>query len=386
MGDGEAARAVRYDCTECRDRVCYGENVVGASNRGEYGSGSSERGGLARPVLGVREMIVAEVEAAMETHRQRERRKKNVMVFGLKEVGGTAAVSRSSDLKVVFDVFRYLGNGAVRVDGLSRVGKRDGRCRPLLVTLGSVFEKRAVLWSAKKLARSKEWAGVFVRADVPPGDRRRPARVRLPAALSTPVPCSLGGVVRGVELVDAPGSGVDCPAFSLPSTAAPLSSVSSSAAPAPVSVRATAVSVPVAVCPVAGSARVLSVPFSPSASLVTSDVSGVVPVRPSLRGRRRGGGARGSGVYVAGPVSSSSPLPVAPGGPLSGSFVVPAPLARGCGGPVTRAAGGRSGGSGSVGSVPVRGPTVHGYGLRSSRQVGTVSCSVADSGRGSGGF
>ena len=102
-----------------------------------------------------------EVARQLEAYREREKRKFNVVVFGLEEGG-------SKDKVKISRLFHALGVGPISLSRYYRLGKKvEGSkiSRPLLVTLGSVYEKRVVLNAVHDLMFVKGYESIFVRAD-----------------------------------------------------------------------------------------------------------------------------------------------------------------------------------------------------------------------------
>ena len=90
----------------------------------------------------------------------RERKKNNLIVFGLSE-------DESNDLHHLKALFSNLGAG-VNVDDTQyfRTGRKTGKCRPLVVKLKNPEEKAEVLFKAKGLKNNRVWKGIAITHDL----------------------------------------------------------------------------------------------------------------------------------------------------------------------------------------------------------------------------
>ena len=219
----------------------------------------------------VKESVSQSVDEEISLRRERARRRKNVMVFGLRE---SSPPSRENDRKSVGKMFGAL-EVPVRNFRVFRIGKPvPGKDRPLLVDVNGVWERNLLLARASRLSVLNEFKCVFVRPDLPPENRgRRPQ-----------------GVVRSVPLPpissfdSSPRSAVP-PCYAVPSLLSlpfPLSVVPSLSVPAmslPLASPRTSFSVPAVSLPLASASASLSVPAvslplaSASASLSVPAVS-----------------------------------------------------------------------------------------------------------------
>ena len=226
LGRGRARVSLSFSCSCCLDR------------RGGRGCGSGC--GPRRPAIrGLQEVAVdaaglkvvqmedvqrvvsRELEIKVEELRQREKRKRNVIVFGLREETGTAFQIRKADVDMMNEMFRYLKVGPMRIDGMSRVGRRSASFRPLLVSLGSVHERHVLLSRTRWLSESELWCAVFVRADMSPSVRKRAVCLRSgPAA---PSASAVSGSAAVSVSSFCPGS---CPALSAASPVSDSAAVS----------------------------------------------------------------------------------------------------------------------------------------------------------------
>ena len=90
----------------------------------------------------------------------RERKKNNLIVFGLSE-------DESNDLHQLKALFSNLGAG-VNVDDAQyfRTGRKTGKYRPLVVKLKNPEEKAEVLFKAKGLKNNRVWKGIAITHDL----------------------------------------------------------------------------------------------------------------------------------------------------------------------------------------------------------------------------
>ena len=90
----------------------------------------------------------------------RERKKNNLIVFGLPE-------DESNDLHQLKALFSNIGAG-VNVDDTQyfRTGRKTGKCRPLVVKLMNPEEKAEVLFKAKGLKNNRVWKGIAITHDL----------------------------------------------------------------------------------------------------------------------------------------------------------------------------------------------------------------------------
>ena len=101
----------------------------------------------------------------------------NVVIYGVPE-------SRDSNVwkSGVMNVLQVAAGREVSVSDAFRLGRYDlNKCRPILVKLHSVWDKRTVLSGSRKLAAKQELRTIFVQADEPMEVRRRKALDRIKA-------------------------------------------------------------------------------------------------------------------------------------------------------------------------------------------------------------
>ena len=90
----------------------------------------------------------------------RERKKNNLIVFGLPE-------DDTNDLHQLKALFSNLGAGVNVVDTqYFRIGRKIGKCRPLIVKLKNPEEKAEVLFKAKGLKNNRVWKGISITHDL----------------------------------------------------------------------------------------------------------------------------------------------------------------------------------------------------------------------------
>ena len=174
----------------------------------------------------VKTAVVECLDRESFVRRDREKRKRNVLVFGLEENSPT---SNQKDRENVVEIFKILEApiGAFRV---YRIGKPlDGRVRPLLVELGGVWERNLLLSRTRRLACFVRFRNVFLRADLPVEKRLsfRRARALVPVSASV-LSLPPAAAVSGSALLSAP-------AFSAPHVPVSSRSVLSSCVPSALS-------------------------------------------------------------------------------------------------------------------------------------------------------
>ena len=167
-----------------------------SSTSGE--SGETHEHGMAEQVG---QLVRMEVEKVLEERREREKRKCNVVAFGMEEDG-------KPDRDKIRKLFRVLRVGPVSVLRFYRLGKkREGvrNERPLLVSLASVCEKREVVRAAPGLACVRGYERVFVRPDVSKERRQelRQNRASRTGTVAVDPLCVVGGSAVGPREVAA---------------------------------------------------------------------------------------------------------------------------------------------------------------------------------------
>ena len=93
-----------------------------------------------------------------------ERKRRNIIIFGLQN-------ANLQDMGIISDLFHDLGvksniSTCYRVGKLSDPNAESHRPRPLVVVLGSIEERSAVLNLAKLLKNQQKWKGVFIAEDL----------------------------------------------------------------------------------------------------------------------------------------------------------------------------------------------------------------------------
>ena len=151
-----------------------------------------------------RKSVSDSVAKEFSLRRDRERRRKNVLVFGVQE---NVPPSREKDRENVFEIFRNL-EVPVRTFRAFRIGKPvEGKGRPLLVELGGVWERNLLLGRAPRLSCLRGFERIFVRPDLPLENRRSSWRVSAPSlAFSAPPLSSVPACVRSLPVVSPPVS------------------------------------------------------------------------------------------------------------------------------------------------------------------------------------
>ena len=154
----------------------------------------------------MKKVVCESLEHESEARKDRERRKHNVMVFGLEE---STPPNRGKDRENVFEILKVLQT-PIGVRRLYRIGKPlDGRVRPLLVELDGRWERDLLLSRVKRLACFPLFRRVFVRSDMPVENRKSFKGARAVPALSAscaPVSSLSGSRSPLVSVSSAPPS------------------------------------------------------------------------------------------------------------------------------------------------------------------------------------
>lgn len=107
---------------------------------------------------------------------ERERKKKNILIFNLPESGEEEASKRyEEDMEKCMSIFAgELEIQDLVVEKLIRIGrKRESGYRPLIVKLGSDTDRNTVLSKAKNLRHSREYSKVYLAKDLTEIEREK---------------------------------------------------------------------------------------------------------------------------------------------------------------------------------------------------------------------
>jgi hypothetical protein len=118
-------------------------------------------------------MIKNRVDVFVRGFREREKRKKNLVIFGLEE-------GKRNDKHKIEKIFFRIGVLSFNIERCFRIGKKlDGtKPRPLLVQMGNAVQKSMVLKRAPALSHTPGVQHLFVRADMDRESRERWRSVR----------------------------------------------------------------------------------------------------------------------------------------------------------------------------------------------------------------
>ena len=112
---------------------------------------------------------------------ERERRKKNIVIFNLQEPNGSESSERyREDEEKCGKIFvEELNVQDLRIEKLIRIGKKtENRRRPLLVKLGSEDERKTVMKAASKLRNSKNFERLYISKDMTVSEREKEKKLR----------------------------------------------------------------------------------------------------------------------------------------------------------------------------------------------------------------
>lgn len=110
----------------------------------------------------------------VDEYLSRERRKSNLIIYGLPEPNGsTPAERRSNDDTNVCGLIKSEFNiDNIEISKSFRLGKRnEGKNRPLLITLANNYARSRILRSAKNLRKSSTYQNVYISPDLSPKER-----------------------------------------------------------------------------------------------------------------------------------------------------------------------------------------------------------------------
>ena len=113
---------------------------------------------------------------------EKERKKKNIMIFNLRESKKEAAKDRymedEENCKKIFTEELEVQN--IHIEKVIRIGRADpNKVRPLMVKMGSEEEKSKILQNTKKLRYSEEFVRVYLARDLTEKEREKDRNLRL---------------------------------------------------------------------------------------------------------------------------------------------------------------------------------------------------------------
>ena len=138
---------------------------------------------------------------------QHDKRVKNLVVTGIPESAGTIPDSRKEDQATTEAIFTAIGCPGVAPGRVTRLGKKREIAtpgsneappppRPLLVTLNSVSEVRAIMNERHKLKDNQQYGRVFIKRDQHPLIRKEWNRLRDFARKEKAAPVNVGCTIK----------------------------------------------------------------------------------------------------------------------------------------------------------------------------------------------
>ena len=206
VGEGYMVRkeieGIKVNMTRCREEVdtCRKEmmdlkngNVIVGNFEGEQVKKEirKELDGFREEIAGIGkeddgqerrrdEKKMEEIESKIEDI-ERERRKKNVVIFNLNESDKAEAMERyKEDEENCNKIFQMdLAIGRIKVENLIRLGKRvENRTRPLLVKLENEEDKKEILKRTNRLRHSTSFGRVYIGRDMTQEERIKDKKLR----------------------------------------------------------------------------------------------------------------------------------------------------------------------------------------------------------------
>jgi len=109
----------------------------------------------------------------VDEYLDRERRKLNLIIYGLPEVSvPTGSERKSADLDGIQELVRSEFNiNNLETSKCFRLGRQGNKLRPLLITLSDSSVRRQILRNAKNLRNSSKYKNVFISPDLTPQER-----------------------------------------------------------------------------------------------------------------------------------------------------------------------------------------------------------------------
>ena len=96
----------------------------------------------------------------------REKRRNNVIIFGLPECNeGTVSKRKKYDETLVKEVFEAIGCDDIDTETIFRLGRNIGKMRPVKVTLRNRISKAEIMRKARDLRTSDKYKKVFISND-----------------------------------------------------------------------------------------------------------------------------------------------------------------------------------------------------------------------------
>ena len=126
------------------------------------------------------EMVV--ITSALSEQTEREKRKRNVIVFGLRELQQSANSTILNKDKILMDqvseLFDKMNIGRDKVESVRRFREKDGNTAPILVRLKKGTDRIKVVTAAKRIKDVAGYLGVFVNLDLTVTERELDKKLR----------------------------------------------------------------------------------------------------------------------------------------------------------------------------------------------------------------
>jgi hypothetical protein len=143
--------------------------------------------------------------AAINELNEREKRKKNVIIYGVPESTKVVLTEKKAeDEQKIKEIFTFIGNSDVKPAYSRRLRSKDEtRPGPILVELTDASLRNPVLLAAKKLRTSEEHKQIYISPDLTEAERQldyklRQERNKLNASLTPDSPFRYG--IRGNQI------------------------------------------------------------------------------------------------------------------------------------------------------------------------------------------
>jgi len=164
----ELEKLIEKKCKECVEEV-QNENPSGLKNNVQNWS-TIAKSGLKQPV---EQFIV--VNAAINETKDRERRKKNVIDFGLTD--SVEIEKQADDKKRVEKIINQTGASAT-VTFIRKFKSKSERPDPILVGLSEAADRNPLLLKAKNLRSSEEHKNIYIAPDLTDAERMEDRNLR----------------------------------------------------------------------------------------------------------------------------------------------------------------------------------------------------------------
>ena len=113
-----------------------------------------------------------EILSAIDEYMDRERRKSNVIVYGLPEASASTGLEcQSCDLSSIQKLVNSEFNISLDTTKCFRLGRRSNKPRPLLILPTEISTRRLILRNAKVVRNSTSFKNVFIAPDLTPQER-----------------------------------------------------------------------------------------------------------------------------------------------------------------------------------------------------------------------